>query len=410
MGFVDLDSLTFTGQEKEMQEAARRFATDVLRPYSIELDRLSTPEEVIAKDSLLWEAFRQYRKLGFHRISFPEEMGGVTTTPMTSALMGEIMGWGSSDLYSSLSVAVFPFFVAMMSPDPEIQKLGQAYVDDEDAKLIGCWAITEPDHGSDWILAGSRDGRNPDVGPNVKAVKDGDEYVLNGQKAAWVSNGTIATHAALFVGLDPKEGMRGGGICIVPLDLPGVTKGKPLEKLGARALNQGEIFFDGVRIPEGAMVIADTEMHAFTLERILAGANAGVASMFTGVAQAAFDEAFPYAEERIQGGKPIIEHQNIQLKLFDMFRNVEAARSLSRRAVIYNSTSDVPAVQYSIAAKTFCTEVSLKVASDAIQVLGGAGLTKEYHVEKLFRDARASLIEDGVNETLALAAVEKLRE
>lgn len=410
MALVDLDSLTITEEERQIEEAARRFAIDVLRPISIELDKMATPQEVIAEDSRLWEAFREYRKRDFHKASVRKELGGLGLGGMAMARLTEQMGWGASDLYSSLSVSAFPFLIAGLSPDPEVQKLSREYLEDEDARLVGCWAITEPDHGSDWILAASEEGGDDNITPSVKAVPDGDEYVISGQKAAWVSNGTIATHAALFAGLDPSRGMRGGGIAVVPLDLPGVSRGEPLQKLGARALNQGEIFFDEVRIPSGNMIIAETELHARTLESILTGANAGVASMFVGVAQAAFDEAFAYAEQRIQGGKPIIEHQNIKLRLFDMFRQVEAARSLARRAFVYNTTSQTPAIQYSIAAKTFCTEVSLKVAGDAIQILGGAGLTKEYHVEKLFRDARASTIEDGVNETLALAAMERLRE
>ena len=409
MGFVDLDSLTMTGDEKKLEEAARRFAIDVLRPLSIELDRLHTPEEVIAKESKLWEAFRAYRKLGFHRLGLPEAMGGLPTTPLASVLMAEQMGWGSSDLYSSLSVSIIPFYMAVMSPEPAMQQLVKDYLEDEEGELVGCWAITEPDHGSDWILATTEEGRSPDVSATVKAVLDGDEYILSGQKAAWVSNGTIATHAALFVSLDPSQGMRGGGIAVVPLDLPGVTRGKPLEKLGARCLNQGEIFFNEVRIPKGNMVVSDTETHAAALDSILTGANAGVGAMFVGVAQAAFDEAFGYAQERVQGGRPIIEHQHVKLKLFDMFRQIEAARSLSRRVSVYNRVAPMPQLQYSIASKTFCTEVALKVTGDAIQLMGGVGLTKEYHVEKLFRDARAGTIEDGVNETLAIAAMERIQ-
>ena len=410
MAFVDLDIFSLTDEEKAIQETARKFSAEVLRPASIELDKLPSAEDVIADGSVLWEVFRKYRKLDFHKMMYPEEFGGLGLSGLASALVGEQLGWGSSDLAVSLGASGIPFFLAMLAPDPELQKLAVEYAEDEDAKLIGCWAITEPDHGSDWILAGSEEGSNPDVAPSVRAVLDGDEYVINGQKAAWVSNATIATHAALFVGLDPALGMHGTAVALIPLDMPGITKGKPLEKMAKRALNQGEIFFDDLRIPASYMVSTDPDVNAMVGERILAAANAGMGSLYTGVAQAAFDEAFAYARERIQGGKPIIEHQNIKLRLFDMFRRVEAARSLSRRAVVYNSLADMPAPQYSIAAKTFCTETAFKVASDAIQVLGGVGLTREYHVEKLFRDARAGMIEDGVNETLSLGGMDRLCE
>lgn len=410
MAFVDLDIFSLTDEEKAIQSTAKKFSAEVLRPASIELDKLPTAEDVIADGSVLWEVFRKYRKLGFHKMMYPEEFGGIGLSGLASALVGEQLGWGASDLAVSLGASAIPFFLAMFAPDPELQKLAIRYTEDDDAKLIGCWAITEPDHGSDWILAGSEEGRDPNVAPSVRAVLDGDEYVINGQKSAWVSNATIATHAALFIGLDPSLGMHGTAVALIPLDMPGITRGKPLEKMAKRALNQGEIFFDDLRIPAGYIVTTDPDVNAMVGERILAAANAGMGSLYTGVAQAAFDEAFAYAKERVQGGKPIIEHQNIKLKLFDMFRQVEAARSLSRRTVVYNSLADMPAPQYSIAAKTFCTETAFKVASEAIQILGGVGLTREYHVEKLFRDARAGMIEDGVNETLALGGMERLCE
>jgi alkylation response protein AidB-like acyl-CoA dehydrogenase len=126
------------------------------------------------------------------------------------------------------------------------------------------------------------------------------------------------------------------------------------------------------------------------------------------VARAAFEEALAYAKQRVQGGKPIAEHQLIQYKLFDMFTKVEAARAISRAASLYNSTTTPPAVRYSIAAKVFCTQAAFEVASDAVQIFGGYGLCKDLLVEKLLRDARASMIEDGCNEILGLAAARQI--
>jgi len=134
--------------------------------------------------------------------------------------------------------------------------------------------------------------------------------------------------------------------------------------------------------------------------------------VFSGTAHSAYDEALNYARERIQGGRPIIEHQNIKLKLFDMFTAVEAARSLSRRVWLYNASQRAamqpPALEYSIASKVLGTETAFRVASQAVQIFGGNGLTKEYVIEKIFRDARAAMIEDGVNETLALLGATRL--
>jgi alkylation response protein AidB-like acyl-CoA dehydrogenase len=129
---------------------------------------------------------------------------------------------------------------------------------------------------------------------------------------------------------------------------------------------------------------------------------------FVGLARAGFEEALKYAQERVQGGKPIIEHQNIQLKLFEMFRSVEAARSLARRVSIYNAATMPPSAHYAIASKVTATETAFKVASEAIQIFGGNGLSKDYHIEKIFRDAKASLIEDGENSSLSIAGARML--
>ena len=139
----------------------------------------------------------------------------------------------------------------------------------------------------------------------------------------------------------------------------------------------------------------------------LAYVNGGMALVFAGLAMAAFDEAWRYAKVRIQGGKPIFEHQNIRLKLMKMFTRVEAARATTRRMAIYNRLNPMtPSVPHAVAAKCFATETAFSVASEAMQIFGGFGLAREYVIEKIFRDARASMIEDGVNEALALKAVE----
>jgi alkylation response protein AidB-like acyl-CoA dehydrogenase len=252
----------------------------------------------------------------------------------------------------------------------------------------------------------TQDGFNkPETGPSVKAIKKGDEYVLNGQKSAWVSDGTIATHAALHVSLDPSKGMHGSGICILPLDLPGVTKGKPLNKIGQRALNQGEIFFDDVVIPKKYMVVSDYNLSLPLMRGILTNANSGMGVTFGGLAKAAFDEALKYAKERVQGGIPIIKHQNIKLKLVQMFRKVETARALARRTMAYNAANaPMGSPIHAIVSKVTSTEAATEVAAEAIQIFGGNGLSKEYVIEKLFRDAKASMIEDGENSALSLAA------
>jgi len=405
MAYRDID-LNLTDEQKAMRDTVRRFGTELMRPAGEALDKLHDPSDVTAKGSVFWDVVRKHRELGLHRIGLPKALGGLMedVDPMSRILMTEEMGYADSGLTISLGVSSMPFNFCALFPNPKLQQLARDYANDTEGRMIGCWAITEPDHGGDWSLG----GEDPKCGPSVRGVLKGDEYVVNGQKSAWVSNGTVATHAVFHVGLNPSKGMRGQGLALIPLDLPGISRGKPLNKIGQRPLNQGEIFFDDVRIPKDLIVISDTSAMTGMGEYILAGANGGMSLMFAGLAKAAYDEAFRYSKERIQGGKPIFEHQNIKLKLFKMFTMVEAARGASRRMSLYNAVSQPPSGAHAVACKCLSTETAFQVASEAIQIFGGNGLSKDYPIEKIFRDARASMIEDGVNETLSIAATEYL--
>jgi len=404
--YLDLNK-ELTDEQRGVKEETHTFAAEVLRPASIELDRLS-PDEVIADGSIMWEVFQKAYQQGYHSSGLPEQFGGLNLSPLSRNIIAEEMGWGSADFAISIGVSPFPFNFAAMFGNPDlVQEVVIPFSQDSEGKYIGCWAITEPHHGSDSLLIGSKEFGDAQVSFDCTARLDGDEYVINGQKAAWVSNGTIATHACTFLSVDAGQGTAGGGVAIIPLNLPGVSRGKPLNKLGQRGLNQGEIFFDNVRLPKHCMVVQPAG-YPFIIDGILATANAGMSAVFTGVARAAFEEALAYCRERVQGGKPICEHQLVQKNLFDMFIKVESARALSRAAMTYNATTLPPATQYSIAAKVYCTQAAFEVSSDAIQLFGGYGLAKEFLVEKLFRDARASMIEDGTNEVLTLAGARKL--
>jgi alkylation response protein AidB-like acyl-CoA dehydrogenase len=322
---------------------------------------------------------------------------------MAGVLITEQMGYGDAGLAISLGVACLPFNYAAMFPMPKMQQLARDFCNDKEGRMIGCWAITEPNHGTDWSLGGS----SPKCGPSVKAALRGDEYIVNGEKSSWISNGTIATHALLHVSLEPERGMQGQGLAIIPLDLPGISKGKPLDKMGQRPLNQGSIIFEDARIPKDYMAIPYPDFINASKGQGLAIVNGGMAVVFAGLAKAAFDEAFKYSKARIQGGKPICEHTTIKLKLMKMFTLVEAARANARRMALYNQAHPLmPSVVHAVAAKCLSTETATQVASDAMQIFGGYGLAKEYPIEKRYRDARASMIEDGVNEAIAIKAME----
>ncbi len=383
--------------EEDVRDAAHRFAEDVMRPAGAALDKLVDPADVIKADSVLWSVFEKYRELGLQAIE-DDLVAEPLARARIQAIVSEELGWGDSGLAVGLGVAGFPRLLAAMSGKQELV--------DRFSDTLGCWAVTEPDHGSDVLGFTENSFRDPSLKPNCVAQMDGDEIVIRGQKSAWVSNGSIATAAALFCTLDTGQGFAGGCVVLVPLDLPGVSRGKPLDKLGQRALNQGEIFFDGVRVPLDHLVVPP-ELYPMTVEFVLSVANAGMGSIFVGVGRAALEHATAYAHERVQGGVPIFEHQSVKSRLFKMFMKVEAARALARRVAMFNA-SDPPLVQYSIASKVFSTTTAFEVASEAVQIFGGNGLSRAYPVEKLLRDARASMIEDGCNEVLGLVAAARL--
>jgi len=389
-----------TPEESEIVSTVHKFAEEVMRPAGIALDKLADPSDVIAKDSVLWDVFKKNAELGLEAIEDPANGFSPRQQARLRSIIGEEFGWGDSGLCISFGVNGFPRMLALLSGKPHlIERFARK-------GLIGCWAITEPDHGSDQINYATKADVETLGKPNCIARKEGNEWVISGQKAAWVSNGTIAEAAALFCAVDRGNGIDGVGGLLVPLDEKGVSRGKPLDKIGQRALNQGEIFFDGVRVPEDYLVVPP-EAYALFGDAGLSQANSGMGSTFVGVAQAALDMALAYSRERVQGGVPIGDHQSVRGRLFQMFRKVEAARALSRR-VVESAAVNGPKLQYAIASKVNSTQTAFEVASEALQIFGGNGLSREYPIEKVLRDARASMIEDGCNEVLGLAAAARL--
>ena len=377
------------------QDSLHKFATDCLRPIGQKLDRM-TPEEVIAPGSPYWEARAKYLQLGVD-LNALAQLPAAEQAKMFCILFEEL-GWGDSGLGISFGAAVLPAYLSMLYKNDYLRSLAP---DDS----LGCWAITEPDHGSDMLdVTGLMAHPLGTYGrPNCVATLRGDDITLNGQKAAWVSNGTIAKVCILYCAADTGSGpSTERGVCLVfPLDLKGISRGKPLNKLGQRALNQGEIFFDNVKLSK-QHILAGPDGYGDCVTTIHTLANGLMGATFTGVARAAYEHALDYAHERRAGGVPIIKHQSVAHRLFHMFRKVEAARALTHRVVHYNLSAPTLCLQAAMTAKVTGTQTAFEVASDALQIFGGNGLTLEYPVEKLLRDARASLIEDGCNEILAI--------
>ena len=399
----DLDS-GLSDEMRAIRDTCRRFATEVMRPAGITLDRMSAAD-VIAAGSPLWQVLDAYRGLG---LSGGAAFDDPTLTPeqkaLTHCIVLEEMSAGDVGLFITCG---------LLNIAPEIARASgrQDLVDYFAARdEVCCLALTEPGRGSDIVAFTEPAYRDPRIKPVLTCRKDGARYILNGQKAAWVSGGTIAGSGIVFATFESSPvGLADGAVFLMPFDLPGVSKGKPLEKIGQRALNQGEIFFDDVEVPAQFVLAEGPEVYPLVWEMNLKGANIAMGQQFVGLARAAFELALDYAKQWVQGGGPIIQHQNIKNRIFGMFQKVEAARALVRRVAIADAAQPggVP-FQYAAAVKVFVTQSAFEIAHDAVQVLGGNGLTHEYLAEKLFRDARASLIEDGENGMLGLMAASRL--
>ncbi len=400
MAMVDIEAGE-PDEDRAVRETCHRFAAGVLRPAGRALDRLPDPAQVIAKDSVLWDVVRQYHALGLAQLAAAPDLDPLARARL-QCIVNEELSWGDVGLAITCGLSQFHVPWVQQSASDELKERFLS----PDRITIACWALTEPDHGSDTVAFTEPQFSDPSLRAGCVARQDGSDYVIRGQKAAWVSAGSIADVAILFCTLDPSQGFKGGAIFVVPTDLPGFRRSRPLDKLGQRTLNQGEIFFDDVRVPASYRVVGP-DLYALALEMMLAHANAAMGQLFVGVARAALDLAVDYAKQRVQGGKTIFEHQSVRARLFRMFSRVEAARALARRVAYFTATSP-PQVQYSIASKVFCTQTAFDVASEAVQIFGGNGLSREYPVEKLLRDARASMIEDGCNELLSLVGAARL--
>jgi len=378
--------------EQSVQDAAHRFAENVMRPAAAKLDRLSA-EALVAPGSDLYNVLQQSAGLGLTMTTLLELPALERARLMMIA--SEELAWGDGGLAGAILVNNFPGMYSAIAGRMDMV----AYCEGK----LGCWGITEPDHGSDMLDAdGVLQAADGAYGrPNCVARIDGDKVVINGQKAAWVSGAMTAEVCALYTHAEIDGKVRPGLVMIVPLDLPGVMRGKPLEKLGLRALNQGELYFENVVVPL-SNVIAGPDNYADMVYHTLAEANVHVGCTAVGIARAAYEHALAYVHTRRAGGKKIGQHQQVQHRLFHMFRKVEAARALVRRVATYNATAPLPALQGSAAAKVHATQTAFEVASEALQIFGGNGMSLEYPLEKLLRDARAMLIADGCNEVLAM--------
>lgn len=404
--FLDLDELS--DDERMLKEEVHRFAKEVIRPAPIELDRMP-PEERIKPDSPYFEVVKQMKKLGYHKMLLPEDMGGLGLSPLQISIVFEELAWGSLGFATSLGVDMIPFSCAALFGLPELyEEVVVPWLEDDKGKYHGCWCVTEPAHGSDYELF-LRDENVDKYGkPDITAEKDGDEWVISGQKSAWVSSAPVATHGGVHVPIKGAKRLSDAIFCIVPLDEKhGVKKGKPSDMLGMRDDPQGELFFDNVRIPEHYVVVAPGPFYGIFCDQLVCMTSCGMGAYGVGLARAAFEEALNYARQRVQGGEPLIKHKNIKLKLYEMFEKIETARYYVRKVSEHvfsrmtRRTNDA-SPRHAKTAQIYGKRIAFEVAHEALQIFGAYGLSKEFIIEKLFRDARCMIIEDFTIEVLGL--------
>lgn len=405
--FLDLDELS--EEDRLLKEEVHRFAEEVIRPASVELDKMP-PEDRIKPDSPYFKVMEQMKKLGYHKMLLPEDKGGLGLSPLQVCIMFEELAWGSLGFATALGVDMIPFSCAALFGSEELyEEVVVPWLEDDKGKYHGCWCVTEPAHGSDYELCWRDENVDKYGKPDITAEKVGDEWVISGQKSAWVSSAPVATHGGVHVPLKGAKKLTDGIFCIVPLDEEhGVRKGKPSDMLGMRDDPQGELFFDNVRIPDHYVVVAPGPFYGIFCDQLVCLTSVGMGCYGVGLARAAFEEALNYARQRVQGGEPLIKHKNIKLHLYEMFEKIETARYYVRKVaehvlnkILVQGTNDA-SPRHAKTAQIYGKKIAYEVAHDALQIFGASGLSKEFLIEKLFRDARCIIIEDFTLEVLGL--------
>lgn len=379
-------------EELGIQAGVHRFAKDVMRPLGREIDKMPA-DQAYLPGSPFWQVLAEAKKAGLDDTSGMEDLSVAQRARLEGIVIQEL-AWGDPGLTVVTGVGALPMHMAMATGNKELIDLCEG--------RLGCWCATQPDRGSDGLMLyeaerfpGSRANKG-----NLQAMFKGDEIVINGQSSAWVSNGPVAQVALMDIvadygdGFHDAQGNTFGCNVLVPLDLKGVSRGKPLEKIGKRSLPQGEIFFDNVKVPARfALATRDDyeDKHA------MAWAHAGTAMshLAAGLARSAFELALTYVHERKQGGNLLANLQLTQYRLGMIGAKVEAIKAMARHVALFTKTAERPHPYFTAAGKTFCCSEMFAVVNESMQLFGGNGLTREYPMEKLLRDARAMQIEDG---------------
>ena len=366
-------NLELTEEQQLLQKSVRDFAESEVRPRAKELDETGHfPHDL----------FNKAAELGLTGVAFPEEEGGAGFDHLAYTIVIEEISrcCASTGVILSVQNSLFCDPIHRYGTDEQKKKFLLPFTR---GQKIGCYALTEPQAGSNAAALQTR------------AVKKGDTYVINGTKA-WITNGGVADASIVYVNTDPGRGERGITAIIVEKGTPGFKVGKEEKKLGISATACCELNFADCAVPVANRIGNEGEGYKVALST-LDGGRIGIAAQATGIAQGAFEAALKWAKERMAFGQPIAQLQAIQFMLADMATEIDAARLLVRKAA-WKQDSGGRFSQEAATAKLFASEMATRVTHKAIQIHGGYGYSREYPVERAYRDARITEIYEGTSE------------
>lgn len=356
-----------------IRQAARNFAINELKPGVIERDE---------HQKFPTEQIKKMGELGFMGIMVAPQYGGAGMDTISYVLVMEELS--KIDASASVVVSVNNSLVCYGLEKYGTEKQKDKYLKQlASGEKIGAFCLSEPEAGSDA------------TSQHTTAVDMGDYYLLNGTKN-WITNGGSASTYLVIAQTNPEKGHRGINALIVERGMEGFSVGPKENKLGIRGSDTHSLMFTDVKVPKENRIGEDGFGFKFAM-KTLDGGRIGIATQALGIASGAYELALNYSKERKAFGKPISEHQAIQFKLADMATEIEAARLLCLKAA-WLKDQGLPYGQASAMAKLFASEVAMKVTVEAVQVHGGYGYVKEYHVERMLRDAKITQIYEGTSE------------
>ena len=378
-----MSSFFLSPEHQELQKALRRFADDEIAPRAAATD---------ASGEYPMESFAAYRDSGFIRLPYPEEYGGDGGDMVAYAMLVEEVAraCGSSSLFVLISRLASEPILLFGSEELKQRVLPRV----ASGEWQGSYCLSESHAGSD--VASLR----------TRAIRDGDDYVLTGSKS-WITNAGVSNFYTVFAKTDPDATHGGISAFVVEADRPGFSVSKLESKMGMRGSPTGEITFDEVRIPATNLIGEENRAFGYAMGA-LDGSRPVVGAQAVGIAQGALDAALHYVTEREQFNQPVSEFQGVQFMLADMATRVEAARLLVYSACARLDAGAPGTAQASAMAKLFASDTAMSVTTDAVQLFGGAGYTKDFPVERMMRDAKVTQIYEGTNQIQRVVIAKQL--